>query len=58
MASICEKAISILAGNVNSGRSYLITAVLRGDENGVHKIGGGACMLKNQRPNIKIINGP
>ena len=26
--SICEKAISILAGNLNSGRSYLITAVL------------------------------
>ena len=43
---------------MNSGRSYLITAVLRGDENGVHKIGGGAFMLKNQRPNIKIINGP
>ena len=28
MASIREKAISILAGNLNSGRSYLITAVL------------------------------
>ena len=27
MASISEKAISILAGNLNSGRSYLITAV-------------------------------
>ena len=27
MASIKEKAISILAGNLNSGRSYLITAV-------------------------------
>ena len=27
MASIWEKAISILAGNLNSGRSYLITAV-------------------------------
>ena len=27
MASIQEKAISILAGNFNSGRSYLITAV-------------------------------
>ena len=27
MANICEKAISILAGNLNSGRSYLITAV-------------------------------
>jgi fructose-1,6-bisphosphatase/sedoheptulose 1,7-bisphosphatase-like protein len=26
MASILEKAISILAGNLNSGRSYLITA--------------------------------
>ena len=26
-ASICEKAISILSGNLNSGRSYLITAV-------------------------------
>ena len=28
MASFWEKAISILAGNLNSGRSYLITAVL------------------------------
>ena len=28
MASIWVKAISILAGNLNSGRSYLITAVL------------------------------
>ena len=27
MASICLKAISILAGNLNSGRSYLITTV-------------------------------
>ena len=27
MATIWEKAISILAGNLNSGRSYLITAV-------------------------------
>ena len=27
MASIWEKAISILAGNLNSGCSYLITAV-------------------------------
>ena len=27
MASIWEKAISILAGKLNSGRSYLITAV-------------------------------
>ena len=27
MASILEKAFSILAGNLNSGRSYLITAV-------------------------------
>ena len=27
IASISEKAISILAGNLNSGRSYLITAV-------------------------------
>ena len=27
IASIWEKAISILAGNLNSGRSYLITAV-------------------------------
>ena len=27
MASIREKNISILAGNLNSGRSYLITAV-------------------------------
>ena len=27
MVSISEKAISILAGNLNSGRSYLITAV-------------------------------
>ena len=27
MASIWEKAISILAGNLNSGLSYLITAV-------------------------------
>ena len=29
MASIWEKAISILAGNLNSGRTYLITAVPR-----------------------------
>ena len=28
MATIWEKAILILAGNLNSGRSYLITAVL------------------------------
>jgi hypothetical protein len=27
MANIWEKAISILAGNLNSGRSYLITPV-------------------------------
>ena len=27
MANIGENAISILAGNLNSGRSYLITAV-------------------------------
>ena len=27
MASIWEKAISILAGNLNSGHSYIITAV-------------------------------
>ena len=27
MTSICEKAVSILAGNLNSGCSYLITAV-------------------------------
>ena len=30
MAIIWEKAISILAGNLNSGHSYLITAVIRG----------------------------
>ena len=29
MASIWEKAISILAGNLNSSCSYLITAVLK-----------------------------
>ena len=29
MASIWEKAISILAGNLNSSRSYLITAALK-----------------------------
>ena len=29
MTNIYEKAISILAGNLNSGRSYLITAVKR-----------------------------
>ena len=29
MASIWEKAISILAGNLNSSRSYLITAVVK-----------------------------
>ena len=29
MASICLKAISILAGNFNLARSYLITAVSR-----------------------------
>ena len=29
MASIWEKAISVLAGNVNSGRSYLITAAVQ-----------------------------
>jgi hypothetical protein len=28
MASIREKAISILAGNLNSGHSYLIAAVV------------------------------
>ena len=28
MANICETAISILAGNLNLGRSYLITTVL------------------------------
>ena len=28
IASILEKDISILAGNFNSGRSYLITAVI------------------------------
>ena len=28
MAIIWEKVISILAGNLNSGRSYLITAVV------------------------------
>ena len=28
MASIWEKAISVLAGNLNSGRSYFITAVV------------------------------
>ena len=27
MDSICEKATSTLAGNLNSGHSYLITAV-------------------------------
>ena len=27
MANALEKAISILAGNLNTGRSYLITAV-------------------------------
>ena len=30
MANISEKAISILAGNLNSGRSYLLTAVQKG----------------------------
>ena len=29
MANIWEKAISILAGNLNSGRSYLITTVVK-----------------------------
>jgi len=33
MASIREKIISILAGNLNSGRSYLITAVRQGSDN-------------------------
>ena len=32
MASIGEKAILILAGNLNSGRSYLITAVTDGSK--------------------------
>ena len=31
MANIWEKAIAILARNLNSGRSYLITAVLKPD---------------------------
>ena len=29
MANIWEKAISILAGNLNLGRSYLITTVVK-----------------------------
>ena len=33
MASFWEKAISILAGNLNSRRSYLITAVLKRQHN-------------------------
>ena len=36
MASIWEKAISILEGNLNSGRSYLITAVDRPKSNSLH----------------------
>ena len=39
MASTWEKAISILAGNLNSGRSYLITAVKSEKEN-VEGMGG------------------
>ena len=31
MAKIWEKVISILAGNLKSGLSYLITTVLKGD---------------------------
>ena len=37
MASIWEKAISILAGNLNSGCSYLITAVSR-NKTGLHTL--------------------
>ena len=33
MANILEKAISILAENLNSGRSYLITAAVRWPKN-------------------------
>ena len=32
MASIGEKVISILTGNLNSGRSYLITAITKGQK--------------------------
>ena len=38
MANIGEKAISILARNLNSGRSYLITAVHKSLKR-VHYIG-------------------
>ena len=42
MANIWEKAISILAGNLNSGLSYLITTVNMGNAFGLklhnHKI--------------------
>ena len=39
MANIWEKAISVLAGNLNSGLSYLITTVL---------------FMKNVSPNARI----
>ena len=38
MASIREKAIAILAGNLNSGRRYLITALH--EEFHIDKVGG------------------
>ena len=56
MASIWEKAISILAGNLNSGRSYLITAVTIVNFAGKQRADGNVnyiqLLFKNSRKNF------
>ena len=48
MAKIWEKAISILAGNLNSGLSYLITAVL------TSCLSGSAVVLTSYSPSLTL----
>ena len=56
MPCIWEKAISILAGNLNSGRTYLITAVI-GFSFGKYHF-AKTCLNKLLNYLANILNGP
>ena len=50
MANVEEKAVSILAGNLNSGLSYLITTVQRAELLGIYNIRLPTFRLRPSRP--------
>ena len=55
MSSIWEKVIWILAGNLNSGRSYLITAVKSGVEMSCNLFSNGVFVIVRIFPDLSVI---